>query len=154
MPDSTLQLRPAHLDDAADLARLSGELGYPASAAQLRQRLATLLAAPQQHFVCIAQWQGETCGWIHGFVRPLLESDTCVELGGLVVAATQRGHGIGSALLAACEQWAKTQGIHQLGLRSAEHRQDAHRFYRQHGYVHVKTSLTLRKTLASDGAPH
>lgn len=97
MPDTTLQLRPAHPDDAADLARLSGELGYPASAAQLRQRLATLLAA--------------------------------------------------------CEQWAKTQGIHQLGLRSAEHRQDAHRFYRQHGYVHVKTSLTLRKTLASDGAP-
>jgi len=142
MPDATLQLRPAHPDDAADLARLSGELGYPASAAQLRQ-----------HFVCVAQWQGETCGWIHGFVRPLLESDPCVELGGLVVAAAQRGHGIGSALLAACEQWAKMQGIHQLGLRSAEHRQDAHRFYRQHGYVNVKTSLTLRKTLASDGAP-
>ncbi len=98
MPDSALQLRPAHLDDTAELARLSGELGYPASAAQ-------------------------------------------------------RGHGIGSALLAACEQWAKTQGIHQLGLRSAEHRQEAHRFYRQHGYVDVKTSLTLRKTLASDGAP-
>ena len=142
-----LSLRPARQDDTFALAELSTELGYPASHSQLAARLAVLQAAPDSHLVLVAELDGEVCGWIHAYIRPLLESDTAVEIGGLVVATEQRGFGIGAALLTACEQWAQAKGIHTATLRSNTHRHDAHRFYQRHGYIHTKTSLTLRKAL-------
>lgn len=147
LPARDFRLRAATAADADTLALLSGELGYAADAATLAARLALLLAAPQQHFVGVAEQDGAVCGWIHAFVRPLLQSDTMLEIGGLVVASRCRGQGIGAALLAACESWALAQGLACVTLRSNSTRLDAHRFYQCHGYRHVKTSLTLRKTL-------
>jgi hypothetical protein len=37
-------IRRARMEDAADIARLSGELAYPASTAQIEDRLRLLLA--------------------------------------------------------------------------------------------------------------
>ena len=144
-------LRPALPGDAAALANLSTQLGYPVDTPTLAARLAVLLAAPMQHMVCVAEQQGQPVGWIHGFVRPLLESATCVEVGGLVVAEYCRGQGLGARLLAACEQWAAAQGIAEVTVRCAEHRAAAHRFYRQQGYQHVKNQLTFRKPVAKNG---
>ena len=143
----TPTLRPAQHADAHALATLSTQLGYPADPATLAARLAVLLTAPEQHFVCVVEAQGQVRGWIHGFVRPLLESATCVEVGGLVVAEDCRGQGLGAQLLAACEQWAATRGIAEVTVRCAEHRAAAHRFYRQQGYSHIKNQLTFRKAV-------
>lgn len=142
-----LTLRSARPDDCHALAELSTELGYPASHSQLAARLAVLQSMPDSQLVMVAELDDEVCGWIHAYVRPLLESDTAVEIGGLVVATEQRGFGIGASLLTACEQWAKSKNIHTVTLRSNTHRHDAHRFYQRHGYIHTKTSLTLRKAL-------
>lgn len=144
----TPTLRSARLDDAAALATLSTQLGYPADPATLAARLAVLLAAPEQHVVYVVETNGRVAGWLHGFVRPLLESATCVEVGGLVVAEDCRGQGLGAQLLAACEQWAAARGIAELTVRCAEHRAAAHLFYRQQGYSHSKTQLTFRKQVA------
>ncbi|WP_246211015.1 GNAT family N-acetyltransferase [Vogesella oryzae] len=140
-------MRPALPADAAALAALSTELGYPADSSTLAARLAVLLAAPEQHFVHVVEQHDKVRGWIHGYIRPLLESATCVEIGGLVVAADSRSQGLGAHLLQACEQWAASHGIAELTVRSAEQRLDAHRFYQRHGYRHIKTQLTLRKQL-------
>ncbi|SCK11917.1 GNAT family N-acetyltransferase [Vogesella sp. LIG4] len=141
-------LRPARPADAQALATLSTQLGYPVAPATLAARLDTLLAAPEQHVVQVVEVEGRVCGWIHGFVRPLLESATCVEVGGLVVAEDCRGQGLGAQLLAACEAWAAARGIAEVNVRCAEHRSDAHRFYRREGYSHIKNQLTFRKTVA------
>ncbi|MFC3532144.1 GNAT family N-acetyltransferase [Vogesella facilis] len=141
-------LRPARPADADALAALATQLGYPTDRATLAARLALLLAAPEQHFVCVVEAEGRVCGWIHGFERPLLESDSCVEVGGLVVAEDCRGQGLGARLLAACEAWAAARDVAEVSVRCAEQRHAAHRFYRREGYRHIKTQLTFRKALA------
>lgn len=143
-----VNLRPAHLDDLPALAPLCGQLGYPATPAQLAPRLAALLARPDVHLVLVAETPGGLCGWLHGYVRPLLESDPALEIGGLVVAETARGQGIGARLLAAAETWARQQGLALVTLRSHEQRSDAHRFYQRQGYHIAKRQLCLRKPLA------
>jgi GNAT superfamily N-acetyltransferase len=47
----------------------------------------------------------------------------------LVTAASHRGRGIGSALLAELGERAQAAGCHVIDLDSALHRSDAHRFY-------------------------
>ncbi|EEG10051.1 GNAT family N-acetyltransferase [Pseudogulbenkiania ferrooxidans] len=142
-----LLLRPARAGDIDALATLSGELGYPCDPTRFAARCATLLAAPEQHFVGVVEDNGAVCGWIHAFVLTLLEADPTVEIGGLVIGANWRGQGLGAMLLDAGEQWARQRGIASVSLRSAEHRHDAHRFYLRQGYQHVKNQLMLRKTL-------
>jgi GNAT superfamily N-acetyltransferase len=141
-------LRPATLEDATALAPLCGELGYPASAGQLAQRLAALLSQPASHLLLVAEQDGQLCGWVHGYIRPLLESDPALEIGGLVVAERVRGQGIGALLLTAAENWAHQQGVVRVTLRSHEMRVEAHRFYQRQGYHVAKRQLCLRKALA------
>ena len=47
--DTAIELRPARADDAADIARLSDQLGYPASTGAIAQRLTSLLAVPRDN---------------------------------------------------------------------------------------------------------
>ncbi len=142
-----VNLRPARPDDIAALAPLCGELGYPASAGQLAPRLAALLAQPATHLLLVAEHDSGLCGWIHGYIRPLLESDPALEIGGLVVAERARGQGIGALLLSAAENWARQQGVALVSLRSHEQRSDAHHFYQHQGYHVAKRQLCLRKRL-------
>lgn len=141
-------LRPARPDDLTALARLCGQLGYPATVEQLAPRLAALLAVPDTHLLLVAENEHALYGWLHGYVRLLLESDPALEIGGLVVAECARGQGIGAMLLTAAEDWARQQGLALVTLRSQEHRSDAHRFYQRQGYQLAKRQLCLRKPLA------
>ena len=100
------------------------------------------------HLLLVAEHEHGVCGWLHGYIRPLLESDPALEIGGLVVAETARGQGIGAQLLAAAENWARQQGLTLVTLRSHEQRSDAHRFYQRQGYHVAKRQLCLRKPLA------
>lgn len=140
-------LRTATLDDATALAALATQLGYPTPPDVLARRLAVLLADPAQHAVWLAEDTVGIAGWLHAFVRPLLESDPAVEIGGLIVDERCRGQGVGSLLIAACEQWAARHGLNVITVRCAEARQRAHAFYRHQGYQHRKTQLVFRKTL-------
>jgi GNAT superfamily N-acetyltransferase len=141
-------LRPATLEDATALAPLCGELGYPAAPEQLARRLAALLCQPATHLLLVAEDDSGLCGWIHGYIRPLLESDPALEIGGIVVAERVRGRGIGARLLLACEDWGRQQGMALVTLRSHEMRTEAHRFYQRQGYQVAKRQLCLRKALA------
>lgn len=52
-----LRLRVARPDDAAEIARLADELGYPTSVADMRDRLAMLLLQ-RCHHVMVAEGSG------------------------------------------------------------------------------------------------
>ena len=47
----------------------------------------------------------------------------------LVTASHARGRGVGRALLASVERWARAAGCTRLTVTSAERRSDAHAFY-------------------------
>jgi GNAT superfamily N-acetyltransferase len=142
-----LKVRRARPHDAPKLAELSGQLGYPASAAQMKKRLKSLKPA-DQHAAFVAHSPEEgVIGWIHVSVEPLLEADLRAEINGLVVADGQRSAGAGWMLLEAAERWAKKHHCKAMSVRSNVIRVRAHGFYERHGYEHYKTQKAFRKRL-------
>jgi GNAT superfamily N-acetyltransferase len=141
-----VNIRAAQMEDTGRLAELSGQLGYPCSAGDMRRRLRHLLADPE-HAVWVAEYEsGIIAGWIHVFVKRLLESDPEIEIGGLVIDENFRGQGAGKVLVERAEGWAKARGLKSVYVRSNVVRQDAHAFYQKLGYKIIKTQSAFRKT--------
>lgn len=135
------------MEDAATIADLSGQLGYPTSGASVRRRLRNLLPKPE-HSVWVAEnGEGSVAGWIHVFVYQLLESDRQAEIGGLVINENFRGHGAGKALVERAERWAKARRLGSVYVRSNIIRKEAHTFYQKQGYKIIKTQHAFRKEL-------
>ena len=142
-----MTIRLAVEDDAPALAPLCGELGYPSTAEETRQRLAALLERPEDHAVFVAEVDGALLGWGSVAVTRLLEAADRAELTGLVVTEASRGRGVGRELVATVEEWARARGLAQVGVRSNVIRLDAHRFYEGLGYPRAKQQVVFRKTL-------
>jgi GNAT superfamily N-acetyltransferase len=145
--EETATIRRAAPADAARLAALSEQLGYPASQEEIEARLAIILADPGHALLVAESPENGVAGWVHGFIRPLLVEGRHVEVGGLVVEESARGRGVGETLMEAIEDWARGRGCKYVYLRSNVIRQDAHRFYERIGYEILKTSLTMRKEI-------
>jgi len=146
MPDPTLRLRPLNPDDAPAAAELSTQLGYPATADDLRPRIESLASTPD-HIVLAAVLNGRLTGWIDASIERHLQDPDTVNIGGLVVDDAARGAGIGKRLCEAVEAWARSRNIPTVRVRSQIKRTDAHRFYLRDGYRHVKTSLVFEKSV-------
>jgi GNAT superfamily N-acetyltransferase len=145
--DKKLKIRRAKRADAARIAVLSGQLGYPATAAQMRKRLLGIKPA-SQHAVFVADsLEDGVIGWVNVSRQPVLEEEIRAEVNGLVVAEGQRSLGAGAQLLAAAEDWARKHGCKGMSVRSNVIRERAHQFYERHGYEHYKTQKSFRKPL-------
>ena len=142
-----MNIRQADAGDALELARLSAQLGYPAEVPDVARRLALLLDSPRSS-VLVAH---AGAGRLHGFVgverRTTIESGERVEINGLVVDAQARRGGVGRALVAAAEAWARQAGVRDIVLRSNVVRSEAHAFYPRLGYALVKTQHAYTKRL-------
>ena len=143
---SGVKIRRVRNGDAARLAALSGELGYPATTAEMKERLLRLKPAGQ-HAVFVAEHAGQAIGWIHVSVRPLLEVPLRGEINGLVVGEAHRSAGAGALLLQAAEAWARKKKCVGMSVRSNVIRERAHVFYERQGYEHYKTQKAFRKAL-------
>jgi GNAT superfamily N-acetyltransferase len=141
-----MRIRPPATGDEIALARLAGELGYPSSAHQIRARL-ELLLRNAAHFVAVAEASGALLGWVHAEHRVNLESGERAELVGLVVSASARRSGVGSALVAAAEAWAAARGLASIVVRSNVVRPESHAFYRRIGYEPTKAQQVYARTL-------
>lgn len=144
--NSALRIRRARVSDAPRLAELSGELGYPATAKEMKQRLAQI-KPPTHHAVFVAEAKKNVIGWIHVSVTPLLEVPRRAEVNGLIVGEGQRSAGTGAKLLEAAEKWARAKKCKGMSVRSNVIRERAHDFYERQGYTHFKTQKAFRKPL-------
>jgi len=142
-----LHIRRATLSDAAAIAALSGELGYPASAQEMSVRLAVLLPQAAQFVAVAATPAGDVVAWIAAERRLLLEYGEKAEIVGLVVGAAARRTGVGKALVRAVEQWAREQGLAIVSVRSNAARVESHPFYERLGFVRIKTQHSYEKSL-------
>src|SRR5450755_1210403 len=130
-----ITIRKAQVTDAARLAKLSEVLGYPVEPELMKRRLERLLSRPD-HVVLVAESQTDgVVGWIHAVEQDILEIGRSCEILGLVVAADQRGHGVGRRLMEWVERWAFERGLKQLSVRSNVARSESHPFYEQLGYT-------------------
>jgi GNAT superfamily N-acetyltransferase len=143
----TVKVRRAKASDAGRIAKLCGQLGYPATAAQIARRLRKIKPA-SQHAVLVAESpEGRVIGWLHVSVEPLLEVELRAEVNGLVVADEERSRGAGALLLQSAEEWARRRGCKNMSVRSNVVRERAHEFYLRNGYEHYKTQKSFRKAV-------
>ena len=141
-----IKIRRAKAADVSRIAELSGELGYPTSVHEMRQRFGQVKAAAR-HAVFVAEFEKTVFGWIHVSITPLLEVARRAEVNGLIVAERHRSLGAGAKLLDAAEVWARGKKCQGMSVRSNVIRERAHAFYERHGYIHVKTQKAFRKNL-------
>jgi GNAT superfamily N-acetyltransferase len=147
-------VRAAKLDDSAEIARLSGELGYPAVPAEISARLQSLLNHPN-HFIAVAAIDNEQSllGWIAAEERMMLVAAPQIEIMGLVVDHAARREGIGHALIAAVERWTRERGVRYIVVRSNVRRDESHPFYEGLGYAREKSQHVYVKELTVDVTP-
>jgi GNAT superfamily N-acetyltransferase len=142
-------IRPARASDAGAIARLCGELGYPATAVDIEVRRGAIEQSAE-HVLLVAEVDADVVGWLHAGVSHAIEHERCVEIRGLVVDERARGQSIGAALVTAAERWTRMLGIAQVRVRSRDTRERAHRFYEREGYTAVKTSKVFEKHLEAE----
>jgi len=156
MPDrrtAHLKIRPARLSDAASLADLSTQLGYPTSVPEMKRRLKSIRPKNQHATFVADDSEHGVVGWVHVSAVPLLEVDLRAEVNGLVVADGHRSRGAGWLLLDAAERWARRRRCKSMSVRSNVLRERAHLFYERHGYDHYKTQKAFRKPLPDRRLP-
>ncbi len=140
-------VRPAQLRDSERIADLAGQLGYPSTGEEVRDRLHQMQDA-NLYAVFVAELPaGQIAGWIGLHVFRAVELETVAEISGLIVDEDIRSCRIGKLLIDAAEEWARRVGCHGISVRSNVKRDRAHQFYRNNGYEHVKTQKEFRKKL-------
>jgi GNAT superfamily N-acetyltransferase len=130
-------------DDAAALARLITQLGYPSTAEQVATRLT---AMSSDYKTIVTEEDGVVTGMAGGMIALFVHCDGAYgRITALVVDQTMRGRGLGRALAAAIESWFIERGVTQVRVTSGLHREEAHRFYERLGYE--RTGFNYSKTL-------
>ena len=134
---TSVTLRASGPEDAAAVAALLGELGYPSTSEQAAERLERIAADPST-LVLVAELDGEVAALAALHEQNLVERDEpgC-EVAGLVVGEHFRHRGIGELLTRALEEEARKRGAMYIVVSSAHRRAEAHAFYEALGYEHT-----------------
>jgi GNAT superfamily N-acetyltransferase len=132
---ASVAIRSAELTDAARIAELLTELGYPADADTVRDRL-TYWLPDQASRVLVADLDGRVAGCISLHAIPYLEhTGRWLRIESLVVEVGSRRGGAGRALVGAAERVARQWGCLLIEVTSKRSRSDAHAFYRRLGFT-------------------
>jgi GNAT superfamily N-acetyltransferase len=143
--DSFVPVRPAVPEDAAALAGLVGELGYPTTLDEMRARLA-LVGARDHVQALVAVGDGRPVGLLTLEIRLLLDRPGPIgRVASLVVSESWRGRSVGRALMAAAEAACAEAGCVAVEVTSNVSREGAHAFYERLGYA--RTSVRFAKIL-------
>ena len=148
-----MRIRPARRADAAAVNELLDQLGYPQEgAAATADRIQTWADDPSSAAL-VAQDSSELLGVLAVHLCPLFERDgSWSRIVALVVAEGARGRGVGSRLVAAAEGLASERGCRRMEVTSADHRPEAHEFYRRRGYLdQAGRSSRFVRELPTDG---
>jgi GNAT superfamily N-acetyltransferase len=133
--DATIRLvKPA---DAGRVAELLSQLGYPASADEVTERLHYWLEDLGSR-IFVAELDELIVGCLSLHRIPYLErTGWWARIESLVVDSSARRGGVARSLVRAAEETARHWGCQAVEVTSARYRDDAHAFYRHIGYVDV-----------------
>jgi predicted N-acetyltransferase YhbS len=138
-------LRPARKADAEQVASLMTELGYPSTAAGVKDRLSSSLNR-EKSCRLVAQADNRVIGIISVELVPYFPTgSTICRVTSLVVSSRHRSRGVGEKLVSAAATFARAHGCTGIEVTSADRRVDAHRFYERLGFA--RTGLRFFQTL-------
>jgi len=137
-----LSIRRITASDVASAAALLAELGYPTTEADLGERLKAIATNPDDA-VLVAAEDGNILGLVsvHSF-EMIHRPGRLGRITSLIVAASARGRGLGTNLLAAAEKHLRAYGCAKLEVTSGEQRSSAHDFYAANGYKEERVRFT------------
>lgn len=147
-----LVVRPARPDDRAAWLKLRMELWPDEDADLLAEDIEAHLAgreALRQH-VLLAEDGADIVGMIELSERPYAEgceTSPVAFIEGWCVARTQRGTGVGRALAAAAEDWARAQGHSEIGSDTQLWNEVSQQAHTALGYEEVERIVAFRKAL-------
>ena len=128
-------VRDMTVTDAAEVARLLGQLGYPWPVSEVAARIKTFLASDERALVASREGSASLLGVLTLHITPVLHRAGPVgRLTMLVVDESARGEGIGRALVTAAEAYFGERGCALIEVTSNKRRADAHAFYERLGY--------------------
>jgi N-acetylglutamate synthase-like GNAT family acetyltransferase len=143
-----LTIRDASERDAAAVARLLADLGYPSSPETAAAHIARFAGDPASRLQVADHGEEGIVGLVATHIVPRLDDDgfTC-RITDIVVSAAHRRSGIGSRLLTAAEHQARSARAPRLDLASGDWRSEAHAFYARHGFETRARAFTKRLSL-------
>jgi ribosomal protein S18 acetylase RimI-like enzyme len=142
---SAITFRPATASDAAAIAALFTDEGYPAGPSDIKARLGHF-DAPMSRVV-IAEYDGAILGFVAVVALPRFEhGDWVLRIMALVVDAGARERGVGRALMAEAERIGGEVGATFVEVTAGHHRPEARHLYESLGYDSTVTAY-LRKKL-------
>lgn len=142
------------IDAILELNRQIGEIHYehypevfcPPSPEE-RAFLLTAIAAEGRLF-CVAELDGAVVGFLTARIDinesiPFLSQQPICRIGSVVVDEGHRSQGIGRALIAHCDYWAKAHGAHQIRLEVMAFNEHAKALYETLGFK-VQSQIMAR----------
>ncbi|HST29429.1 MAG TPA: GNAT family N-acetyltransferase [Chthoniobacterales bacterium] len=143
--DSDVTVRPAETTDAAALADLMTQLGYPTRTSEMEMRMEAI-GAEKNYATFVAVSDGKVCGMIGTSTRYSYEHNSAgAVIMALIVSDKVRGRGVGHALIRAAEEALAQKNIRRVAVYSHFRRTEAHEFYEKVGYT--KNGFRLIKEL-------
>ncbi len=133
MSTDGITLRDAQAADAARIAELFTDEGYPVGTSAIEARLARF-AGPESR-VIVADADGSVIGFVAIHAIPRFEhDDVAVRVLALVVDAGARERGVGRQLLAEVDRIAAQLGAGFVEVTAGHHRPEARRLYESLGF--------------------
>lgn len=141
-----VSIRGMIAEDLPAVRGLLAQLGYELDLTEVRRRYASV-AQEAGHAMFVVERDAHVVGLLHLYARPALEKPPELIVQALVADAALRGKGVGRAMMACAEDWARQHGFDSVALMSQVARTNSHAFYAGLGYRVAATSHLMRKTL-------
>jgi aminoglycoside 6'-N-acetyltransferase I len=145
--DTVRRLEPA---DAAEHLRMRHALWPRADVDEMAAESIALLTDPDQVVFVAPRADGGLYGFVEAGVRAFadgMDESPCAFVEGWWVDADARRAGIGRALIAAVEDWARARGFHELGSNAELDNLVSHRAHAALGFEERERVIYFRKPL-------
>ena len=134
-------MRRATERDAAAIARLASDLGYPTPLDIVQARVRSISASASDLLLVAVDAASEPIAWLQAHSAEIVESGFRVEIVGLIVSPEVRRRGVGRSLVREAERWAAQINAQSVVVRSNARRLESHAFYPAMGFSETKAQL-------------
>lgn len=153
--DDQVEVREATVADGAEVVRLLAQLGHAQPVGDPKARLAAFLKSGERVLVAVrgpSAPGSPLVGAVTLHIMPVLHRAGPIgRLTAVVVDESERGNGVGRALVRASEAFLLVRGCAMVEITSNKARVEAHAFYESLGYT--ATSFRFAKQLTGGAKP-